>query len=702
VEQLRNMGYDVVIVNYNNFGTDFVTKTMYVSTMGLNIPYVVTYPTKIIDGGTDFIERNAQTLIQVIKDVNKELIANNASPEKSVLMGPSMGGQICRYALRWMEQQENLGVANMDHNCRLYISFDSPHTGANIDFGLQESIRFLGDNLEKESARDFLNKQIRTPGAREMLISQIAEPYDPPSWYNFTQLMQYNNNYRITQGNFFQGNSPMHINYYNDINSMGLPIKCRNIAASNGSYSGGEYHAEASQMFHYRMVKNKWPHTQLLDLKAYYVSAKNVEYIANIQVAGKPNELFEDKFASPIGALDAAPGGIYDMQQDLYDQLPLGVQKNVAKILGINVDGDAKLMASTNLSCFIPTFSGLGIINNQIDWRTPISINNLYCGQNTIFDNVYAPSSNEGHTMLNIDNVRWFLTEIDKGHKGVDCLPSACALNIVGTDMCKGGSQVFSLNTVLPTNTKVTWTIASTTLQVINGGTPLQQVTCKDISTNLSDYAFTISAEIENPCGENIHLSKRIYVHAPLSLKDFKIINNPFMCNNDYHVVYKWGNIPTDVTASWSKNGSAFGMPLNVNTSHGVSGGCVNSTDEAYASLNDGCGFLGTIYLKVPPAFNTQCSCKKENSIADFSQFKVDVYPNPTLENWNIMLYNFTYTINTSCVLYDINGKEVWQANKSDLSNSNILVPAKHLTKGIYTLKIISDSNTLVQKLIKE
>ena len=76
INDLRNQGYDVIIVNQPNYTTD-----------GVNV-----------DGGADFIERNAYAFVQLVKEVNVKLQANGSN-EKLVVMGPSMGGQITRYAL---------------------------------------------------------------------------------------------------------------------------------------------------------------------------------------------------------------------------------------------------------------------------------------------------------------------------------------------------------------------------------------------------------------------------------------------------------------------------------------------------------------------------------------------------------------------------------------------------------------------------
>ncbi|MDR3046288.1 MAG: putative lipase, partial [Bacteroidales bacterium] len=87
--------------------------------------------------GGGYIEKNAMMCIYLINWINYKL-AENGSDEQIVVIGPSMGGQITRYALAYMESHPHDAATNYGkHNCRLYISYDSPHGGANISMGVQ-------------------------------------------------------------------------------------------------------------------------------------------------------------------------------------------------------------------------------------------------------------------------------------------------------------------------------------------------------------------------------------------------------------------------------------------------------------------------------------------------------------------------------------------------------------------------------------
>lgn len=135
IKELQDKGYDVVIVNQ---------PTYYIMT---SPPYQIvprgTGGSREIDGGGDYIERNGLNLVSLIQKINTEL-TTNSSTEKLVIVGPSMGGQISRYALAYMEKN------NIPHNTRLWVSVDSPHLGANIPLGAQAEINLLKAAMIKQ------------------------------------------------------------------------------------------------------------------------------------------------------------------------------------------------------------------------------------------------------------------------------------------------------------------------------------------------------------------------------------------------------------------------------------------------------------------------------------------------------------------------------------------------------------------------
>ena len=89
-----------LVTDFNAQGSDIIILNFPVYSIGnytLPFPPYANIPI-YRDGGADFIERNAYVLVKLIQDVNTQL-QQNGSSEKIVIIGPSMGGLISRYAL---------------------------------------------------------------------------------------------------------------------------------------------------------------------------------------------------------------------------------------------------------------------------------------------------------------------------------------------------------------------------------------------------------------------------------------------------------------------------------------------------------------------------------------------------------------------------------------------------------------------------
>jgi hypothetical protein len=83
------------------------------------------------------------------------------------------------------------------------------------------------------------------------------------------------------------------------------------------------------------------------------------------------------------------------------------------------------------------------------------------------------------------------------------------------------------------------------------------------------------------------------------------------------------------------------------------------------------------------------------NSIDLTNLAKVNVYPNPTSDIWNIELNE---TLVSSLELIDLQGKRVYSSYSI---KSNQSVDASSFPKGIYFLRITSNSESLIKRVIK-
>jgi hypothetical protein len=151
------------------------------------------------DGARD-IRENAALVEKIINLCN----AYKNSEHSIVVAGASMGGLISRYALRNMELQ------NKQHCTRLYISLDAPHLGAYIPMSLQSALYFMAPY--SSAANSFVYDKLERPAAQQLLFYQ---------WGASNQLQP-----------------ATFLSFQSELNAMGLPQNCRNIAVANGNKNG--------------------------------------------------------------------------------------------------------------------------------------------------------------------------------------------------------------------------------------------------------------------------------------------------------------------------------------------------------------------------------------------------------------------------------------------------------------------------------
>jgi Secretion system C-terminal sorting domain len=691
VADFNAKGYDVVIVNYNQSFHDLnaVQVVTYVTTMGLNIPIynTVMMPSKIIDGGADYIQRNAQILVKIIKDVNNEL--KNVAPisdKKTVIIGPSMGGQITRYALRWMEMQQAIGKPNMDHNCRLWVSFDSPHHGANIPYGLQKTIETFAIKEGDQGALETVQSSFNAPAAMQMVISQIKHPQEQNEALNAL------------------GYGILHTSYYNEIASMGMPQNCRKVALINGRYTGGQFHTPGSKMFELNIYTGKHKNWLQLNNKTYYMNniisdkSNTTKYrLLSYGLLVAYNETNNFAFNQlNYGGLDGCPGGLYDVQSEFYEPIIGSIQQN-CNFLGMKGwkwrAGYGFISDATYNMSFIPSYSGLAIINKNMDWTTPIDINNLVCNNNTPFDAVFAPAENESHTFLSKANVAWITQEIEKGKKDNTCIARPCTTPIINPSVvCKNAITYFEMN--FPTSVclnlyNITYTASSNI--ALQGG----------IGYNMQFIASSggnswIKATIQNPCGADWIIEKSLFVidnAAAPTIVESPVAGTPCL----------YSNITSNIAGlnySWSLDNFATIVSTTSNSpiySHKI-------TQTIKLKVNSACGLL-PIIAKTHNGVNISgCLFKKDeesNMINPTLNELIYAYPNPTSDSWQVLFSDFDNDKRAELKLYDINAAIVWQGNKTDFTTSNITVPAADLPKGIYLLRMVTDRQTHSIQLIK-
>lgn len=368
-DYLRTQGFDIVLLNFPTY----------------NRPNTTT----VVDGGVDFIQRNAFVLVELINQINAQKVGN----QKNVIIGPSMGGLISRYALRYMEMN------SLNHDTRLYISFDSPHQGANVPIGFQHLFNYMAYGpLAITAVQPVVEGMIKSPAARQMLIDHLEGHLQNGSLFEFNTA----SNSLVPTGapNFRTA-------FQNELNTMGFPTTVRNISISNGAGNGAMNYIPNFEVMNYTMNISS---TQRAIFNLRFTPAANQTNQVS-RFRGQQwffvwftgyESIANSKAPTYTDGLDSAPGGRFDMTgfgESLGDdQMLIDFMNN------INAD----------YFTFIPTWSSMAVS----------STNNLYSPiigtTTTPFVASSIPTVNENHVTLNQQNVTFALTEIINGSLAVN------------------------------------------------------------------------------------------------------------------------------------------------------------------------------------------------------------------------------------------------------------------------------------------
>lgn len=396
LDELHAKNYDIVVVRYNE--------------------------------GAGRMEPNANVLVEIIKEVNRRKWENESYHE-NITIGYSAGALSLRAALKKMEvaYQDNPVEENL-HHCKLYVSYDSEHQGANIPLAAQHSLHSISINppiasgvgniinmlnqtqlVNSGTARDFLMYHYTQTGSSSS-PNQAPHPF-------FTEFFGKFNN------DFFYQQPPF--------DRPGDYAQIRNIAISQGS-ANGQLHS-----------LNNAPSGVTLEIDRErgdpdkWISWYRKQYLQWKTVDGTQQSVFTRKFEKkPIFSnnfqvvldeefrvnnnsvlLDAAPGstaGFHDIIRNLTKGFMV-----LQTILGdVNVDFEST-------DCFVPTVSALDIRNhnnnlvynlraNDLMWESPfpdpetgnfqddeVGYPSIIHGSNqynfTPFDAVFAYDENDEH-----------------------------------------------------------------------------------------------------------------------------------------------------------------------------------------------------------------------------------------------------------------------------------------------------------------
>jgi len=389
-ENLRASGFDIIIVNFPE--------------------------------GADFIVRNAYTMIDVIKWVNQRKITS----KKNIVVGPSMGGLITRYALAKMEKD------GVDHQTTLWVSFDAPHQGANIAIGDQYFLDFFGRVINNAGANEGLAK-INSPAAKQMLVDHYSKPWNNEapecSWYRNSFLSELTSN-GLT-------------------GSKGYPLNLRKAALINGSGVGTNQEGIDNYEYLLEMVKRVY---------GFAVASGQVKTAADNSFTRRwvlyaycaDPSYWTQRWSCPSTSpyfttcYDKAPGGNYPTQNIL-------------------AEGSSDFTVYYPSHSFIPSVSSLDLTDPYLTLN--VSTANIIQNKRTPFDAYFAPSENQEHITFNSNSINWLNNEI---YSAIPCNTRSIGYTTYSSNTSISDCKISLYNVTINNNANVVFDAESETS--ITGG----------------------------------------------------------------------------------------------------------------------------------------------------------------------------------------------------------------------------------------
>ncbi|MBA3673705.1 MAG: hypothetical protein H0W75_01900 [Chitinophagaceae bacterium] len=584
--------------------------------------------------GTDWLQRNALVLEEVIREVNRLKQPLNGVPQQNVVLGSSMGGVIARMALGRMDRAG--GVAA--HDTRLYVSLDAPHQGANVPLGYQAAARHATRIYVSTGLLPLVEfVQLIRNGPSPLLVTLLA---DQPA---ARQLLIE----RIDLG-FNEDNAPYQQFMQELQTQWAYPANIRNIAISNGNECAidQEFAPGSTLIYHYRSTKtrfigdlifmlggailggltnspffipfaipgsNKFELT--LDTKALANGGGNQVYYGNIKYTKKvlwlvpvSINIANRTYNAPSGLLpfDTYPGGFYtvslanqpgSVSQDWmfsYDN-SFFIQRRFAFIHTTSaLDIGQGNTAITNTEY---TARYIGATPPAPPFNTPFQ--NFTTAFNTdgaqwpFINSTTLRLNNEPHEWFFIRNANWLAAEMAINNpqpQATNCSAFCGNISIAGPDaVCNTGS-VYSVPFVA--GSTYTWSVDNPNLATIVANGNSATVTQNGSFVGTLQITVTVTS---GECGTNT-ITKTVSVGSPYIAASVEGAN-PASPNGGYYYSLSLppnitvSNIFWRVPAGWTLYAGQGTMQITVFT--GTTGGDVE------VSFDDACGVNRAFFKNV-------------------------------------------------------------------------------------------------------
>jgi hypothetical protein len=670
--------------------------------------------------GTDHIQRNAFLVENVIEWVNDRKQPFDGVMQQNVVVGFSLGGVIARYALRDMEDM----AIPIPHDTRLYVSFDSPHQGANVPVGFQAMVSHLNGKGIGFGLPGLITVN---PGGLTFgrLVPQLGRAFEMLNTPAARQILRYQVN--GTGSLIFDDNS-RHTEFMNSYRELGYPVLegIRSVVIANGSECGIDQgyapYAEflnvnqtlatipwwgtvLSSLFSPLFLLTNYPQwaigdafTTRSDVKGKFIvnalpdqSAQRIYYgevylrkkilwTINVNIS-----LFSKAFNSDPSylPLDNSSGGINDIRGTV-GSLPIPF--NITRFN------------------FMPTFSSLDIgggtqtILNSDLTRAYSPASPPPAPKNVVAANFFTnPTesgiSNQIHTQITLRNGRWLFQEIEQMPAFFSCSyvceGTATSPNITGPNEICAEDATYTLNN--PSGAaNFTWD-RSSNLNYISG----QGTQTYTVSRNANGNGF-VQVVLGGTCGNSNPITKNITVGGVgYNSSDYPVTGPSSACT-DENVLYSTNYLPLATYYSWF-------WPSDWTYLEGQGTRFLNLHVTAFSNS-------GTIGVRVATACDEGGSpATLFTSVSSCGSFTMSAYPNPAQVELIIESSEGSTTqsaktadyrngsFSFSAKLYDLNGQLRKTGNSKD---GKIIMKTTGLPNGQYYLHIITDVEAVASQII--
>ena len=392
------------------------------------------------------IETNARVTLQALRWLQE--YTNKSEGSEPVVIGPSLGGLVTRYALQLAGDQRAIGTgATLTHGpfapeiirARLFIAFDSPNRGAEIPMSLQAFVNYFSTD-DTELKQIFLN--LTSVAARQLLLSSVKDDQDTGDACQI--IVDYEDPAPTTIGDCVTGND--HAIFMQKINwsafreqikgivhpSAGIMQPIHTAAIINGSGIGMTVGYTTQARLYATQDHTSTVH---LDLRSGSSSMLPPVQVFNGDIAPHFGTLLSCIFADCDDDKDSFR---YFFQEPAWvENAPGGLRNTFAFIVDKVQEKsswdevDAQYTNTTHPfgnHAFIPTLSSLGLldrdINDNASWFVPfmdpsrrldpftgiVGVETRRpCNGQCMFDEVFAPKYNQRHVAVTTQNKQWFL-----------------------------------------------------------------------------------------------------------------------------------------------------------------------------------------------------------------------------------------------------------------------------------------------------